>query len=132
MIVYTPGMTLEGMEKFLILAAFKFYRQNKTTTAKALGCAIRTLDTKLEKYAEEDKQLEQREIEQKRIDADWLTRQRNGNPPAGNGLPRPNAGVYVEPSVKIPPQSPMPMQERPQVQNLLPQSPTQSGTKRRG
>jgi hypothetical protein len=43
-------MTLASVEKAIILNAFKFYRNNKTATAQALGVAIRTLDSKLSKY----------------------------------------------------------------------------------
>lgn len=38
------------MEKEVILHAFRFYRQNQTHTADGLGIAIRTLDSKLERY----------------------------------------------------------------------------------
>jgi transcriptional regulator with PAS, ATPase and Fis domain len=51
MIHWQPGMTLEEVEKQVILKAFQFYNRNKTHTAKALDIAIRTLDSKLEKYA---------------------------------------------------------------------------------
>jgi transcriptional regulator with PAS, ATPase and Fis domain len=50
MIAWQPGMTLEDMEKQIILKAFRFFNKNKTQTAKSLGIAIRTLDAKLDKY----------------------------------------------------------------------------------
>lgn len=43
-------ITLEEMEKELILHRYRFYEYNKTKTAHTLGIAIRTLDNKLSKY----------------------------------------------------------------------------------
>jgi hypothetical protein len=45
------GMTLQDVEKKVILEAFHYFQNNKTRTAKALDIAIRTLDSKLEQYA---------------------------------------------------------------------------------
>ncbi len=50
MIVWQPGRSLEEVEKDVILAALRFYHNNKTHTARSLGIAARTLDNKLEKY----------------------------------------------------------------------------------
>lgn len=52
---YEPGRTLADIEKEVILQAYRFYDSNKTRTAQALGIAIRTLDYKLEAYANEPK-----------------------------------------------------------------------------
>lgn len=49
-ITWSPGVTLEEIEKSVILKAFRFYRGNKTATAQSLGIAIRTLTNKLEGY----------------------------------------------------------------------------------
>lgn len=49
-IIWSPGVTLEQIEKQVILKAFSFFDCNKTRTADALGIAVRTLDAKLEKY----------------------------------------------------------------------------------
>lgn len=43
-------MRLEDVEREAIMAAYTFYRGNKTQTAAALNIAIRTLDNKLAKY----------------------------------------------------------------------------------
>lgn len=48
---WQPGQTLESVEKDTIEKAFRFYQQNKTKTAQSLQCSVRTLDAKLEKYA---------------------------------------------------------------------------------
>lgn len=74
---WMPGMTLEQMEKSIIEAAYRWYRQNKTQTAAALGISIRTLDNKLEKY-DADKRADDDAFEQrKRNDAETLARFRN-------------------------------------------------------
>jgi hypothetical protein len=57
-IVWSPGVTLNDIEKAAIIKAFRFFGNNKTATAAALGISIRTLDNKLERYAEEAKQEE--------------------------------------------------------------------------
>lgn len=51
---WTPGITLDQLERQAIEQAFKFYHANKSQTARSLGIAIRTLETKLEKYAADD------------------------------------------------------------------------------
>lgn len=51
-IIWSPGVSLEDIEKSIILKAFRFYRGNKTATAQSLGIAIRTLTNKLEGYKE--------------------------------------------------------------------------------
>lgn len=52
LVVWQPGMSLEDLERKTILAAYRHYRSNKTLTAQSLGIAIRTLDHKLEAYAQ--------------------------------------------------------------------------------
>lgn len=48
--MWQPGNTLADVEKTVILAAMRFYRDNKTQTAQALGISINTLRSKLESY----------------------------------------------------------------------------------
>ena len=50
MVVYNIGMSLEEVEKEVILKALSFYHNNKTRTADSLGIAVRTIDNKLAKY----------------------------------------------------------------------------------
>ncbi len=66
---WVPGITLDEMEKNCILAAFRFYRGNKTHTASALGISIRTLEHKMERY-EADKLRERERDEQDRKHAE--------------------------------------------------------------
>jgi two-component system, NtrC family, response regulator AtoC len=44
------GMTLQELEKRLILETLSSYKNNKTHTAKALGISLRTLGNKLKEY----------------------------------------------------------------------------------
>lgn len=60
---WSPGMTLEDVEKEAILAAFKFFRGNKTQTAASLGIAIRTLDYKIAKYQADEAAKEEKKNE---------------------------------------------------------------------
>lgn len=59
MINWQPGITLEEIEKEVILKALQFYHGNKTHTANALGISIRTIQNKLAQYSEgkDDKSL---------------------------------------------------------------------------
>ena len=50
MINWQPGITLEEIEKEVILKALSFYHGNKTHTAHALGISIRTIQNKLAIY----------------------------------------------------------------------------------
>lgn len=76
-IIWTPGTSLEFMEKQIILAAFRHYRGNKTATANSLGIAIRTLDNKLEKYQQDDKEAEEKQ-NARRIDREEFIKAQRG------------------------------------------------------
>lgn len=87
LVFWSPGLSLDELEKQVILAAYKFHHNNKTATAASLKIAIRTLDNKLERYAEQEKAArDAKELEQmKRADFD---RRQRGNPtPNHLGLP---------------------------------------------
>jgi hypothetical protein len=47
---WQPGITLEEIEKQVILAALRFYSQNRTHAASALGISVRTIQNKIAKY----------------------------------------------------------------------------------
>lgn len=47
---WTPGRTLDQIEKNVILDALKYHQGNRTHTAKSLGISIRTLRNKLADY----------------------------------------------------------------------------------
>lgn len=48
--MWQPGKKLEDIEREVILAAMKFFYNNKTRAAESLGISIRTIDNKMEKY----------------------------------------------------------------------------------
>lgn len=54
MITWQPGLTLEEMEKRVILEAIKLYHGKRAQVADVLGIAPRTLDYKLAKYKADD------------------------------------------------------------------------------
>lgn len=58
-VYWSPGVTLEELEKRTILRALRFYNNNKTHTASALGISIRTLQNKLNEYNGIKKQEEE-------------------------------------------------------------------------
>lgn len=65
MIQWNPGMTLEEVEKQIILQALEFHKGNKTQTAAALGCARNTIDNKLLAYEKESKNQDRLDAEEK-------------------------------------------------------------------
>lgn len=49
-------MKLEAVEQQIIEYTLRYFSGNKTKTAQSLGISIRTIDNKLEKYADERNQ----------------------------------------------------------------------------
>lgn len=85
-IIWSPGMSLDAIEKIVILKAYSFFKNNKTATSASLGIAIRTLDSKLDRYEQEQKLEEERQENEHARRTEFLARQR-GNPPNNIGLP---------------------------------------------
>lgn len=145
MIFWSPGTSLDSMEKMVILKAFQFFRKNKTATCASLGISVRTLDNKLERYEAEANAERDRQIYLAKQRTDHLSRAR-GNPPnniglayspvpagtlskvlAGNGA---DAGVRMESFANSASQQSMPVPERQEVQTVLPKN-TPQGSKGR-
>lgn len=145
---WVPGITLDEMEKNCILAAFRFYRSNKTHTAQALGIAIRTLETKLEKYEADSKRETQRIVDERtrqreineRMRGPELTRrfQLGGGDQIRTSVDEDGdeadheasaeftengngagSGERVEPTLEAGTESPMPVPKRKEVQGVL-------------
>lgn len=150
---WVPGITLEEMEKQCILAAFRFYRGNKTTTAQVLGIAIRTLDNKLEKYEHDRKQDEARFTTDAAANDETLRRMRGITITEQNTVgsahqlrqpevekaakqqreassPDATTGVHVQPLEGASTQHPMPMSKREEIQSVLPKQSSGSGQRR--
>ncbi len=47
---WKPGMTIEQLERHVIILALSYFKGNKLETADSLGISIRTLRNKLNKY----------------------------------------------------------------------------------
>ncbi len=147
---WSPGVTLEAIEKQVILRAFSFYHGNKTTTSQSLGISIRTLDAKLEKYDLESKEEEKAENERRRKNEEFGRRQRGEGgyyTPTASGDPQPPklaaptakrsedgdsaaAGPRVESAQGATAKPAVPLPERSKVQTVLPQPHAQGGTRR--
>jgi len=135
MIFWTPGVTLEDLERTVILKAYSFYHKNKTATAQALGIAIRTLDSKLEKYEDDRIKQEEREAAGRKQREEFLAAQRGPhqsyNAPEGiltGSLSSPPAGVRVESLEKVGTERPVSVQKPQEVQKVLPSKASASGS----
>ncbi len=132
MITWSPGVTLDDVEKQVIVMAYRFYRNNKTQTASALGISIRTLDSKLEKYGNDERAIADRKEADRISRIEWDRKNRGIAPAqaASEGAPvfhRPVTRVRLEPALQSTPKPTLPVSERPQVQNVLPKQAAQGG-----
>ncbi len=150
--IWSPGTTLAEVEKQVILIAFKFYREVKTSTASALGISVRTLDAKLELYEQEEKGNEERRKihESKRADerrkslgqpglpVESQTVSSNGPRIEGNRIipavarPKANAGNGVESGSGSTAERTVPVREREKVQEVLSPKVAAGGSRGRG
>jgi Bacterial regulatory protein, Fis family len=115
---WSPGVTLEQIEKEVILRAFRFYRGNKTTTALALAISIRTLDHKLEKYEQDGKKQRERDDLARAEREKFAARQRGivtTHPQTGTSVLGAAAGVRMESVANASAQSDMPVPKRKKV-----------------
>lgn len=124
---WTPGMTLDEVEKACILQAYRWYRGNKTQTAIALGISVKTIDNKLEKYEADGiaakEQDDRDEIERRKV----LNRMRglpedtpHGEEKRQESIFATDSGVRVQPAVEAGPESPVSVPQRKEVQKVLP------------
>lgn len=125
-IIWSVGMTLDSIEKMIILKAYSFFRHNKTQTAASLGISPRTLDNKLERYESELDSESERQANELRKRTAFLIKQR-GNPPNNQGvpftptaaLPGSHVGARMESFANAPEKPTLPVSERTQVQAML-------------
>lgn len=137
-IIWSPGVTLEAIEEQVIGKAYAFYKQNKTATSNALGISIRTLDAKLEKYGNDERDRTKRDADRKQRDLSFLDRQRNGTksnaiaqmPEETKCVPLPDAGIRMESSEEVSAEQPVPVSQLKEVQKVLPQQSTSGHPKR--
>jgi len=105
LITWQPGMTLDQLEREVILKALKYYKNNKTHTAEGLGIAIRTIDNKLEKYKQEDEAY-----------AELLKKKEE----KANGFLQASRGIPVEPVTEPTKEHGVPVREQEKIQEVLP------------
>lgn len=132
---WAPGVTLDDVERQVILKAFAFFNRNKTQTSRALNIAIRTLDVKLEKYAAQDAAEIERQKDELERRKDFLKRQRGsvaytaavGVNPDGfadvgkaHGITTEGNLANVQSAFEAPAQSDVSVSERSKVQGVLP------------
>lgn len=135
-VYWQPGMTLEALEKHVILRCLSFYGNNKTKTAEALGIAIRTIDNKLEKYRQEEQQekealervrQKEQEFAQRALGKSSVRSSNTFEPfTDGNQIPSYDGKSTVSGSAE----PEMSMQKRTEVQEMLPIQTTKLGAKR--
>jgi len=77
-VIWQPGMKLADVEKIVIERAYSFYKNNKSQTAIALGIAVRTLDSKLEKFSINKEPAAERDERRRKETARKLHEMRNG------------------------------------------------------
>lgn len=120
-IIWSPGVTLQAIEKQVILTAFRFYRGNKTATSRALDISVKTLDNKLNQYKVDMTSEDERQINGKRQREEFLARCRGANTPNNlfDGKPEGPAydvvtgqGVRMESAAKPAAQSKVSMSKR--------------------
>lgn len=120
MISWQPGITIDQLEKEVIIKALQFYGNNKTQTSIALGISTRTLDNKLEKYREEENDFQRRAVE--------ISRDQQARILAHQGK---GTGVHGESAFEARPQQQVPVQQREKIQEVSPTRPAGTGTNRR-
>lgn len=137
-VIFNVGMRLEELEKMAILKVVNHFRGNKTTAATSLGIDRRTLDHRLERYADDEERQKERVLNDQLRREEQLSRAR-GNPPNNVGIPynsyqnaskseypAPDAGVRVEPPVHFTPKQTMPLSQREEIQGVLPEHSSKS------
>lgn len=150
LINWTPGQTLEILEKQAILAAFQFYRGNKTQTSQSLGISIRTLDTKLGEYKINFDEEKDADYERRKEREQFLARSRGDRTPnylttghklnveaerpesekRSQDVSRAAAGARVESAAVPAAQQPVPVSERKEVQSVSPGQASMGGARR--
>ncbi len=145
-IFWTPGMPLEEVERQAVMKAYSYHKGNKTQTARSLNIAVRTLESKLEKYGIDMTNEKEAEDERRQKREEFLARQRGFTTDAnGSVIPngrtdavatpqgaRPNettsgatAGFRVESASNNSPQQSMPVSERQKIQGVPPKQTSQ-------
>jgi hypothetical protein len=122
-IIWTPGVTLEAIEKQVIKAAYAFYKGNAAQTAIALGVSDKTIRNKLEEYEKDDKRRQTAQDAERAERVRQINRSRGlaDDTPYGSGtMLSAYAGIRDEPTSQVPAQQPVPVPESEEIQSVLP------------
>ena len=133
-IFWMPGMTLEALEQAVIQKAYRFYRNNKTATAQALGISVRTLDNKLERY--EMTAIEgEAAHDARKLESDRQLARARGLAPVTETVQVPSVataqGLHVQPPSQTTAESAVSMSKRPEIQEVSPRQAIAGGSNRR-
>lgn len=79
MIVWSPGISLEEMERRIIEQAFDFYNRNAQTAANSLRIDVNEFNKKKRKYEEDDMQIEINRKAQQIIENNFKLKSRGVN-----------------------------------------------------
>jgi hypothetical protein len=122
-VIWSPGISLDALEKMVIRKAYRFYHQNKVATANALKIAVRTLDNRLERYDQEDATYEQQAIDTRDRRREHLLRARGFAPDQLAGQARQTtAEPVLEPALDVSETQAVPVSEQQTVPGLLPEN----------
>lgn len=141
MINWSPGVTLEQIEQQVILRAYEHFRRNKTQTSISLGIAIRTLDSKLERYEKEEQERTAADARRRTENEAFLARARGHHPSIAidNSLRESDgpasqhassAANGAEPAPLAAAKEPLSMPQRKEVQAVLPDQASRDGVRR--
>ncbi len=119
---WTPGMSLEEVEKQVIQRAFSHFQRNKTATSSSLGISIRTLDSKLEKYEKDLADESDRIAAAREAAIQTLARQRGQAP---------SDGIRVESDSAASEEFALSLSKREEIQKVLPEQTTDLRAKKR-
>lgn len=134
-IQWSPGVSLEMIEKQVILKAWHWYRGNKTQCSISLGINIRTLERKLDEYEKQETARRDQESTETIKRAEALDRARGivRNESGETRILGTYSGVQEQPAFEVPAQQPLPLPQHQEVQSLLSkQNPVNGAQRRRG
>lgn len=122
---WSPGVTLEAVEQQVIEKAFIHYQRNKSVTARSLGIAVRTLESRISAYEQQRADESIAKVERKQERDFQLQRARGIIPPTSER-------IRLEPSSDPSQESALSMHERGEVQKVLSDKAPHGSIRRKG
>ncbi len=130
---WSPGLTLERVEKDCILQALNFFENNKTRTAEALGICPRTLDNKLARYRNDESGTARAENYSNGNSGGDTQGTPGGSCQGQKGPEVPQAGlgtqegVHVQPPLKPSEEPSLSLRKRQEIQKMSPKQSAKNG-----